>query len=58
MEFAGAKYHVISRGNYRKDVFEGGAAESFEKTLLEACGKRGWRLDAYVIMSNHYHLAL
>ncbi len=58
LEFAGAKYHVISRGNYRKDVFEGGAAESFEKTLFEACGKCGWRLHAYVIMSNHYHLAL
>lgn len=49
---------MISRGNYRKDVFEGRAAEAFEKTLFEACEKCGWRLHAYVIMSNHYHLAL
>ncbi len=58
LEFAGARYHIISRGNYRKDVFEGQAAEAFEKALFEACGKCNWRLHAYVIMGNHYHLAL
>ena len=58
LEFAGAIYHVISRGNYRKALFEGGAGEAFEKTLFEVCVKCGWRLHAYVIMSNHYHLAL
>jgi REP element-mobilizing transposase RayT len=58
LEFEGAKYHVISRGNYRKDIFEGRSAEAFEKTLFEACEKCGWKLHAYVIMSNHYHLAL
>ena len=58
LEFAGGIYHVISRGNYRKALFDGGGAQSFEKTLFEACGKCGWMLHAYVIMSNHYHLAL
>ena len=58
LEFAGAIYHVISRGNYRKALFEDGAGEAFEKTLFEVCAKCGWRLHAYVIMSNHYHLAL
>jgi REP element-mobilizing transposase RayT len=58
LEFEGAIYHVISRGNYRKALFEDGAAEAFERTLFEACAKCGWRLHAYVIMSNHYHLAL
>lgn len=58
LEFEGAIYHVISRGNFRKDVFEGRAAEAFEKALFEACGKCGWLLHAYVIMRNHYHLAL
>jgi putative transposase len=34
MEFAGALYHVISRGNYRKPIFEAGGGEAFERTLL------------------------
>ena len=58
LEFAGAIYHVISRGNYHKELFEGGTAGAFEKTLFEACAKCGWLLHAYVIMRNHYHLAL
>ena len=58
LEFAGGIYHVISRGNYRKELFEDGSARAFEKTLFEACRKCGWLLHAYVIMSNHYHLAV
>ena len=58
LEFAGAIYHVISRGNYRKALFEDGSARAFEKTLFEACAKCGWSLHAYVIMSNHYHSAV
>ena len=50
---------MINRGNSRKNLFEGeGAAEGFEKTLGEAVAKFGWRLHAYVIMRNHFHLAL
>lgn len=58
LEFPGALYHVISRGNYRKPIFEKGGGAAFEKTLFEACGKCQWTLHAYAIMSNHYHLAL
>ncbi|MDP3069559.1 MAG: hypothetical protein Q8N18_04690 [Opitutaceae bacterium] len=37
IEFAGACYHVINRGNYRRYLFEGkGAAEAFERTLDQA----------------------
>lgn len=59
LEYAGACYHVINRGNYRRDLFAGeGAAAAFERVLDEACGRFGWRVHAYVIMRNHYHLAL
>jgi REP element-mobilizing transposase RayT len=59
IEFAGAIYHVISRGNYRKDLFTmSGSGAAFEKALFEVCQRTGWKLHAYVIMSNHYHLAL
>ncbi len=59
LEFPGAIYHVINRGNYRADLFKtGGAQAAFEACLFEACAKSGWVLHAFVLMSNHYHLAL
>ena len=59
IQYEGAIYHVINRGNYRRDVFESvGAAQAFEQTLMEACSVSGWTLHAFVIMRNHYHLAV
>lgn len=34
------------------------AKDAFERTLWETIIQYGWRIHAYVIMSNHYHLAL
>lgn len=59
LEYPGACYHVINRGNYRSDIFKTeGAKVAFETCLFEACAKSGWLLHAYVLMSNHYHCAL
>jgi len=59
IEFAGACYHVINRGNYRRQLFTGkGAAEAFERCLAEAAERFGWQVHAYVVMSNHFHLAV
>lgn len=59
LEFPGACYHVINRGNYRVDIFRTeGAKAAFEACLFEACAKSGWVLHAYVLMSNHYHIAV
>jgi putative transposase len=59
LEFPGACYHVINRGNYRTHVF---AAEktraAFQTCLGEACAKSGWLLHAFVVMGNHYHFAV
>ena len=56
IEYSGAIYHVLNRGNYRRELFAvTGAAEAFEGTLFDCCSRFGWRLFAYVIMSNHYH---
>ena len=50
---------MINRGNYRKNLFDGkGAAEAFVRTLGEAATQFEWRIHAYVVMSNHFHLAL
>ena len=59
LEYRGACYHVINRGNYRTDVFlTAGAKAAFETCLFEACAKSGWWLHAFVLMRNHYHLAV
>ncbi len=59
IQYEGAIYHVINRGNYRRAVFGTvGAAQAFEQAVLEACALHGWRLHAHVVMSNHYHLAV
>ena len=59
LEFPGACYHVINRGNYQTDIFKTeGAKAAFEACLFEACAKSGWVLHAFVLMRNHYHLAL
>lgn len=59
LEFPGAIYHVINRGNYRSYVFKtAGAKQAFEECLFAACERSGWLLHAFVIMGNHYHLAL
>jgi putative transposase len=59
LEFPGACYHVINRGNYRSHIFrEAGAKAAFEACVFEACAKSGWRLHAFVVLGNHYHLAV
>src|SRR5258708_2978389 len=59
LEFPGAIYHVINRGNYRSWIFkEEKTKGAFEECLFAACKRSGWRLHGFVIMGNHYHLAL
>lgn len=59
VQHPGALYHVINRGNYQSAVFQSaGATRAFERTLAQACERAGWRVHAYVIMRNHFHLAL
>lgn len=59
IEFAGAKYHVMCRGNNGGDIFFGDEGrEIFLNTLDEVCVRSGWLVHAYVLMGNHYHLLL
>lgn len=59
IQYEGAIYHVINRGNYRKDVFDSvGAALAFEQVLGEAAEIFRWQVHAYAVMRNHFHLAL
>ena len=59
VEYAGAVYHVMSRGNHSQETFRtDGDCRTFLETLGEVCGRMGWKVHAYVLMGNHYHLLL
>ena len=56
IEFPGATYHVMARGNQGRAIFQDdGDRQRFLETLGEACDKTGWRIHAFVLMGNHYH---
>lgn len=57
VHFAGAFYHVISRGNQGQTIFHDHADRERYLSLLQEIGiKYGWKLYAYVLMENHVHL--
>jgi REP element-mobilizing transposase RayT len=59
IEYPGAFYHVMARGNRRERIFRDAEDRLFFlRTLGEACGRTGWRIHAWVLMGNHYHLVI
>jgi REP-associated tyrosine transposase len=59
VQYPGAVYHVMDRGDQREAIYRDDEdRERFLKTLGEICERTGWRLHAYVLMSNHYHFML
>lgn len=59
IEYPGAIYHVMSRGDRHEEIFlDDGDRHDFLKTLAEACGKTGFAIHAYCLMRNHFHLVL
>lgn len=59
IEFEGALYHVVSRGNDRRDIFFN---DDDRRLFLDTLGEMAQRFEidlfAYVLMNNHYHLLL
>lgn len=57
IEFAGALYHVMARGDARAAIF---LDEEDRQTFCAGLARIGerfeWRLWAYCLMDNHYHL--
>jgi putative transposase len=59
IEFPGAIYHALDRGDRRESIDgDDDDRRAFLKSLGEACQRTGWRIHAYALMSNHYHLML
>ena len=59
VQFPGAVYHVINRGDRREPIFLCDKdRELFLQTLGETCAKTGWQVHAWCLMPNHFHLVL
>ena len=56
VEYPGAIYHVMSRGDRREAVFlDDVDRQDFIKTLAETCQKTGFEIQAYGLMPNQVH---
>jgi putative transposase len=59
IEFSGAIYHVTTRGNEGGDIFiDDQDRQEFLTVLGEVVTRSGWKVHAYVLMNNHYHLLI
>jgi len=59
LEFAGACYHLTARGNRQEPIFDDdGDRLAFLDLLGKEVLQQGWKLYAFCLMGNHYHLLL
>jgi len=59
IEYPGAFYHVTSRGNERRTLFQSNRDREKYLTYVESAHERyGAMIHAYCLMGNHYHLLL
>lgn len=59
VEYAGALYHITSRGNARQDIYRADEdRDEFLALLGQVCERYQWLCHAYCLMSNHYHLLI
>jgi REP-associated tyrosine transposase len=57
IQFAGAVYHVISRGVARQRIYVDDEDHRAFLSILNRTGRRlRWRIWTYCLMPNHYHL--
>ena len=59
IQYPGAIYHVMNRGDRREAIFEDDEdRERLLETLTQVCQKTGWQVHAYCLMRNHFHLVI
>ena len=59
IQYPGAIYHVMNRGDRREPIFaDDDDRRRFLAALGEACQKTGWQVHAYCLMSNHFHMVV
>lgn len=59
VEFPGGLYHVISRGNDRRPIFRDDSdRRQFLELLAKYRKRQAFRLFAFALMTNHFHLLM
>ena len=59
LEFAGAVYHVTSRGDRREDIYlDDDDRQEWMAVLSMVCARFNWVVHAFCQMTNHYHLLI
>lgn len=59
IEYAGALYHVTSRGDRQEAIFDDDQdRRAFLNVVGQVVSRFRWRCHAYCLMSNHYHLMI
>jgi REP element-mobilizing transposase RayT len=59
IEYPGAIYHVVTRGNNRQRIFKDDTdRKTYLEKLLTYCEKKDVKLLCYCLLSNHVHLLL
>jgi REP element-mobilizing transposase RayT len=59
LEYPGAIYHVMNRGDRREAIFRTDLDRRlFLETLEQSCVKTGWQVHALCLMPNHFHLVV
>src|SRR6185295_2805888 len=59
LERPGGWYHLTARGNEQQAIFRDRRDyQHFCELLADAVAQFRWRLHAYVLMKNHFHLML
>lgn len=59
IQYEGARYHVLSRGDRREDiVLDDEDRKRFVETLGEGARRANWQVHAFCLMRNHFHLVI
>lgn len=59
IQYSGAFYHIMTRGNERAEIFK--SAQDYQLFLMiftEVIDRYNWQCFSYCLMPNHYHLLI